>query len=409
MQSPSPHTPDVAPAADAIIEEVKAAAAAPATAEAAASDVLFGEIFASDDEPLYQRSQRWDCSGGIFLGPKWMMKVGPWLYREVPESDVPQCYIDDAAAHEVRLEKKRKREKEINETGSAPQSPKRQRTHNGPQPGTDASPPGIATVGLTSPADQAQQYRTSEHPTRIPIEKFGFHPLNRGGQGMIPHHAHQLASSIVTVGTSIRRYQFVRAVRVPAKEREEWLTANRNKYDQEPLCPRPTDEMCFALLTRTHFTSAQKLLKEGNRSLYNENAKPIKLRKDDVEGHKIQQDGVLCVLYSEALWDNTAALQALMAEDNDDGSVVLANDVSAMRRMVAEMQIVDATTRAIGSQPCKTANRCPPENVKKKQKLASDPGEPSSAASVEGQWSPPTEAEWAQWFASGDAEHVEYD
>ena len=60
----------------------------------------------------------------------------------------------------------------------------------------------------------------------------------------------------------------------------------------------------------------------------------------------------------------------------------------------------------VGSQPSKTANRLPAENVKKK--LASAPAEPSSAASVEGQWTPPTEAEWAQWFASGDAELVEY-
>ena len=241
-------------------------------------------------------------------------------------------------------------------SASPSRSPKLQKTHDGPQPGTDGSPtgpqpgadacpPGIETVELVNHADPAQQYRVSEHPARIQLEKLGFHPQNRGGQGMIPHHAHQVAYNIMDKGTIIRRYNFVRAVIVPAKEREKWLTANRNKFDQEPLCPRATDEMCFALLTRTHFTSAQKLVKEGNRNLYNENAKPIRLKKDDDEGHLIQRDGVLCVLYGEDLWYNTAALQALMAEDNDDASIVLAEDeVSALGR-------VDATIRSLAARP----------------------------------------------------------
>ena len=126
MQSPSPHRPDVAPAADAIIEEVKAAAAPPAppSPPAPIPPALlrlsgpaspFGEIFASDDEPLYQK--RGGMCGPMLLGPKWLMKVGPGLYREVPESDVPQRYIDDEAANEVRLKKKRKAYYEQNKGG----------------------------------------------------------------------------------------------------------------------------------------------------------------------------------------------------------------------------------------------------------------------------------------------------
>ena len=41
--------------------------------------------------------------GGIVLLPRWFKKVGPGTLREVPESDVPQSYIDrDAEATALR-------------------------------------------------------------------------------------------------------------------------------------------------------------------------------------------------------------------------------------------------------------------------------------------------------------------
>ena len=53
-----------------------------------------------------------DLLGGMILLPRWFKKVGPGTFREVPESDVPQSYID-SEAKATALQVKRAREEGI--------------------------------------------------------------------------------------------------------------------------------------------------------------------------------------------------------------------------------------------------------------------------------------------------------
>ena len=49
--------------------------------------------------------------------------------------------------------------------------------------------------------------------------------------------------------------------------------------------------------------------------------KPLVLREDDEEGRLIQSQGVQALVYAETLWEDSAALLAIMREDNLDAIV----------------------------------------------------------------------------------------
>ena len=78
----------------------------------------------------------------------------------------------------------------------------------------------------------------------------------------------------------------------------------------------------YATLTCTHFVEAQKIIKEGNRRFIN-NPDEIKLEllEGDSEGLLIHEQEVDCIVYSGKLWEDTAALMAIMREDNLDAEV----------------------------------------------------------------------------------------
>ena len=82
---------------------------------------------------------------------------------------------------------------------------------NGPQPTLPNTspvtrpPPGIYTDPLETPADRAQHQRVSEQIVRIDLDEVSFHPDNRGGQGAIPNHIHQVANNWMRKGTIARR------------------------------------------------------------------------------------------------------------------------------------------------------------------------------------------------------------
>ena len=75
----------------------EAAAGAPPSAATVATtpQAVHAASSDSDDEPLYQK--RAGMCGGMILLPRWFKKGGPTTLREVPESDVPQSYIDREA------------------------------------------------------------------------------------------------------------------------------------------------------------------------------------------------------------------------------------------------------------------------------------------------------------------------
>ena len=139
-------------------------------------------------------------------------------------------------------------------------------------------------------------------------------------------HAHTIARSICKHGTSLRRYNEVKLVEVPETARKAWLAANEEKVKHNSLLANfsamsHTGTM-YACLSCTHFVEAQKLILEGTRKYMDEpNGRALKLLKEDDEGRMIQLHGVAARVYSTKLWEDSAAILAIMREDNLDSLI----------------------------------------------------------------------------------------
>ena len=169
-----------------------------------------------------------------------------------------------------------------------------------------------------SEADRASDFQLGSQPGRLVMHLLGFLPDNRGGQGILPMHAHSIACEISDKGTSERRYNPVRVVQVPKSHLAAWRLANKRKKRQNPLLAQiGDDQMEFACLQCTHVVGGMKLIAEGNRTNMNQpGSQVLKLRSDDKEGKMIQKLGFQVIVYGEGLWHDKAALMALMREDN---------------------------------------------------------------------------------------------
>ena len=139
-------------------------------------------------------------------------------------------------------------------------------------------------------------------------------------------HAHTLARNISEYGTSVERYMSVKMVEIPDAVRESWLAAMKKKAKLSPLLANieamSHTGTLYACLTCTHFVEAQKLILEGNRRYMDKpDGVRLQLREDDAEGRIIQTLGVTATVYSSTLWQDEAAIVALMREDNLDANV----------------------------------------------------------------------------------------
>ena len=73
----------------------------------------------------------------------------------------------------------------------------------------------------------------------------------------------------------------------------------------------------YAAIDGTHFVEAQKLILEGGRRYMDQSdGKRLQLLDSDKEGSMIQSHGVAATVYSAKLWEDSAALLAIMREDN---------------------------------------------------------------------------------------------
>ena len=160
---------------------------------------------------------------------------------------------------------------------------------------------------------------------RIPLQEIGFYPGNRGHMGVSGHHVHEVAGSCIG-GIKLCRYKQVDIVRVPQQSVEAWREANKLKCEPDALMPKFTHQMRYACLSKTHFTHANKLKMDSNRTFLDEGKIKITCENDTKEGQKIQEDGVQCCIYSTALWEDIDALQALMLADNDDADIEMGED-----------------------------------------------------------------------------------
>ena len=111
----------------------------------------------------------------------------------------------------------------------------------------------------------------------------------------------------MATGTKLVRYKEVALVRVPEKDLIKWREANREHCESDALMPRFASGMRYALMTKTHFTHAQKLTQDGGRTLFNEGKITIKVKEDSQEGHKILEEGVVSCIYNEGLWNDKPA------------------------------------------------------------------------------------------------------
>ena len=151
-----------------------------------------------------------------------------------------------------------------------------------PQEAT-SQPPCKKQRALVGEVDRAQQYLSPTQPGRVQLLEIGFHPGNRGGQGILPLHTHTIAVDICTNGTSSRRYGAVLLVQVRDELLPQWLLANTRKRKCNFLLARvDTKLMWLATIKNTHFVGAQKLIAEGGRTYKNlKDGMPFKMKAGD--------------------------------------------------------------------------------------------------------------------------------
>ena len=139
-------------------------------------------------------------------------------------------------------------------------------------------------------------------------------------------HVHDVAYEIVTKGTSLRRYGSVKRVEVPEGDQNEWLRQIKHKTSLNTLLPTmsrfsPTGPY-YATLDKSHFCVAQQLIAEGGRKLHDkEDGVRLELSDWHEEGHAIQKMGVVATVYSKELWNDRAALLAIMREDKLNATI----------------------------------------------------------------------------------------
>jgi len=193
------------------------------------------------------------------------------------------------------------------------------------------------------PLDRALSFR-EVGLERLDLDLLGFHPLNRGSLGISSVHVHEVAWSC-NAGVKLYRYKQVDVVRVPEDALEAFRNANKAKCTSDALMPKFTPSMKFALLTKTHFSHAQKLRKDGGRFLMNDGKSLIvgKTTDEGSEDRKIIMHGVLCSVYSAKLWNDAGAMEALMNTDNDDADVEMGEDeIQALGRVESAVSKVQA-------------------------------------------------------------------
>ena len=80
-----------------------------------------------------------------------------------------------------------------------------------------------SSSSLEDPVDRCLKYRKAGGNYRMPLDRLGFHPDNRGKAGVYPMHAHQVAHDGSSNGVSLRRYKAVEVVKVP-EDMLAWIT-----------------------------------------------------------------------------------------------------------------------------------------------------------------------------------------
>ena len=207
------------------------------------------------------------------------------------------------------------------------------------------------THRVISPVDRAERFRIAGE-TRVDVGLMGFLKINRGGLGISPAHAHEICEDRIKNGTRLSRYGAVKVVKLEGDWLKETLEVNEEKCNGDPLMPPFSSKIIYGLLNLTHFVHSQKLVQQGGH-LYDKGEIKIRLRDDDEEGNLMGEYGPLTIMYSAELLKDTAALEALMREDNDNATISMREDTMSaygtVDRIVTDLAQNKGT--APGSQP----------------------------------------------------------
>ena len=145
--------------------------------------------------------------------------------------------------------------------------------------------------------------------------------------GIVPFHVHEVAHDCVANKTSAERYGHVCIVEIPDEHLAEMKRVNMERAKSSPLMPKFNPEKFkYVAASKTHFVHAQKLLKDGGRSLYDRGGVPIRFHANDSEGPLIAAHGPLCAIFRSTLMSDKPAMKALAGEDNLNALVTMGED-----------------------------------------------------------------------------------
>ena len=198
-------------------------------------------------------------------------------------------------------------------------------------------------------SDRAQKH-LKPGLVRIELDKIGFWSGNRGGLGISSHHIHEVAWDCKANKTKLQRYKHVDLIEIPPDLLHHVLESNRKRCEYDDLMPRFSAKIQYVCASKTHFVHAQKLAKDGNRSVFNQGKVPIRWQDADDEGKTIIEQGPLCALFASNLLHDMDATRALCSEDNLNAGVQWGEDEMQAFGRVHEMA-ARLTPSEGGSQP----------------------------------------------------------
>ena len=168
--------------------------------------------------------------------------------------------------------------------------------------------------------DRAQKFR-KQGTMRVDLDEIGFWPSNRGGLGVSSHHIHEVAWDCKANKTRLDRYSPVGLIEIPSDMLASIQEDNKRRCEADDLMPRLPAKLKYICSGKTHFCHAQKLAKDGGRTLFNQGKIPIRWGENDTEGHEIMMHGPICQIYGAELLRDTEAVHALSGDDNLNAKV----------------------------------------------------------------------------------------
>jgi hypothetical protein len=178
---------------------------------------------------------------------------------------------------------------------------------------------------LGDAGDRAQKHRKSGL-VRVSLDQIAFWPGNRGNLGLSPYHIHEVAWDCKANKTKLQRYGHVDLIEIPTFQLPQIVAANQERCLADDLMPRCGENLQYVCVSKTHFVHAQKLAKEGIRTLFNNGDVPIRWQETDTEGLEIMARGPLCAIYDSSLLNDIDATNALASDDNLNAAVQWGED-----------------------------------------------------------------------------------